>query len=509
MVSVEVGLLSHVEDTVCLHVIVTDTGIGIPEEARARLFDRFEQIDSSTTRRYGGAGLGLAICKKLTERMGGSIGVESTFGEGSQFWFTIEVGNAMPVEMKPETNSGASGARKILMVVPPGESRRTLTKNFEDAGVIVTACANAEDAMDATLIAEASFDAVVTYATLGEFSAKDLHTMLLYQGDGDSVGRFIVLPRGEAEVVSMEAISTEIKDLVVVPQPIDVKRIVGVISGRDRPRAPAVVEQNLDGAPRMRALVVEDNIINQKVIQGMLERLNQEVVIVGDGLEALRFVESDHCDIIFMDMQMPNLDGLETTRRLRGEALIAPEVPIVALTANASVFAAQSCFVAGMQGYITKPVDIPTLQRVLETVASGDSKGLRALASREMLGSEAQILDQRVFEDIADAFSQEQRVELISQLQTSIRDFDTQLSGFTEPESLAVQAHRIKGSSSMLGLFALSSSAKAIELASQSGDREKLSTAISGFRAIYDVTLSRLEGLIVGSAFSSAVVGVS
>ncbi|MBI3131761.1 MAG: PAS domain S-box protein [Acidobacteria bacterium] len=354
-VVVRMSLESRVAGGIHVHVEIQDSGIGIPAESQARLFQSFSQADGSMTRRFGGTGLGLAISRQLVHLMGGEIGVLSEPGQGSTFWFTLflPLSAKAPVALEPDL----AGAR-ILLVASPGRPRELLQRNLEGLGLTVE-CSGWEEADAALIQTPLPFRAVVvdgpslaeTASAWAQAQALIRPTVLLQLQKGAAgaavscLGR--PLRRGAlhaALATAMELRPPEIPEGVAAPPP--------------PPAAPT--------PKRGRLLVAEDNPVNQKVILRTLERLGYRAEVVGNGLEALEALRKGPYDLVFMDCQMPEMDGFEATAALRRlEALSGRHTPIVALTAHAMAGERERCLAAGMDDYATKPLQLEELKRVL------------------------------------------------------------------------------------------------------------------------------------------------
>ncbi|HTQ29639.1 MAG TPA: response regulator [Opitutaceae bacterium] len=353
---------------ITLRFAVTDTGIGIPREAQAKLFTPFVQADGSTTRKYGGTGLGLAICKQLVKLMRGEIGVESEPGRGATFWFTV------PFSLQPETAkvvhrpADVAGAR-VLVVDDNATNREIFTRQLASWHVKHAAVASGPEALDKLHAAAAvgeSFDAAVLDMQMpgmdGLTLAGRIHEDPLLNGMKmlilSSIGRTIPSAELAAAGVSFTLLKpvkqSQLHDALAsilvsrAPTPV-------------RPRRPAVPPAASAG--KLRILVAEDNPVNQRVALLQLERLGHRADVAANGLEVLSVIETVHYDVVFMDCQMPELDGYETTRRIRSQEAerrsrgetVTP-LRIVAMTANAMQGDREVCLAAGMDDYISKPV---------------------------------------------------------------------------------------------------------------------------------------------------------
>lgn len=332
---------SKKDDNNFIQFAVRDTGIGIPQDRMDRLFQSFSQIDTSMTRKYGGTGLGLAISKKLVELMGGIIWVESETGKGSTFFFTINAKEAPSI-----FNSELKG-RKILVIMDEGRLRNFVIDSLESWSMQPhAATSNVFDAITSDKFDLAIFDMQMKGS---ESLAKELY--------GNKAIPIIALGApGKHENLFVATVSSPILTSKL--------REAMLIAARKTNIAMHMPEMDIDRLP-LRILLAEDNIVNQKVGLRMLERLGYHADVATNGLEVLEALERQPYDVILMDIQMPEMDGLEAARRIR----MLPkgdEIYIIAITAHALKGDRETCFKAGMDAYISKPVRIEDLQDALE-----------------------------------------------------------------------------------------------------------------------------------------------
>ena len=351
-------------DHVFLRLSVQDSGMGIPPEVLPNLFRPFTQADGSTTRLFGGTGLGLAISRQLAERMGGAIGVESHVGSGSTFWFTVRVAAGT----EPARVSGrALAGRRILCVDDHPLAARGLGAAVTALGaesIVVTAGEAAMAQLREALAAGHPFDALVT-----DWHMPDTDGLALARRVGEDellAGLPIVLlttweERARGRQLRNSGIAT------AIPKPIRLMPLLAALRlalGGPHPAAdsglPRAADRDQSG-PRLRILVVEDNKVNQQVASLMLTKLGHRVDVAANGLEAVTAVQQIPYDVVFMDCQMPELDGYAATERIRRLAGPRARVPIVAMTANAMAGDREHCLAVGMDDYMSKPLDQATL----------------------------------------------------------------------------------------------------------------------------------------------------
>ncbi|MCP4658219.1 MAG: response regulator [bacterium] len=349
---------------------VTDTGIGISTENLDKLFRPFSQIDASPSRRHGGTGLGLAISKRLCELMGGRIWVESTLGQGSSFHFTLR-GQAAPPATPAESGPPAlpSGGRPALIVDPSVAVRRFLVSELASWGVATREAASAGEAL-AWLDSGEPLALAIVDARL-EMQDEPLAARMRRREERPELPLVLMAPAGWEE---SEALPSEEGMTTLVSKPLRqsrLRRALEEVSGRMPASAlPACPPgDRAEAAPASespRILVAEDNEINQKVILLMLRNLGYAADVVADGKQTLQALDRFAYPVILMDVQMPEMDGFETTRRIRMK-YAANDIPyIIAMTAHAKTEDRQCCLATGMNDYVAKPVRIESLRTALQ-----------------------------------------------------------------------------------------------------------------------------------------------
>jgi signal transduction histidine kinase/DNA-binding response OmpR family regulator len=350
---------------------VRDTGIGIPSSQMGLLFQPFTQIDDSTTRKHGGIGLGLVISKRLVELMNGRIWVESEYGKGSTFHFTIEAQAATDRRRQPRSNNIHLDLhdRRILIIDESVTNRRILTLQCQAWHMQVRATGSPVEALQWIRQGE-SFDTAVLSIRIGEMNGLTLAREIRKLRNSQNMG--LILQIG-AETVDLNEAGRMFG--AVLTRPVKASDLYNALLGMFA----AEIEESIRKStaelelfdPQMaerhplRILVVEDNAINQNLIVLLLEGLGYKVDLAGNGLEALIALRRQFYDAILMDVQMPEMDGLEATRRIRQEFDINQQPRIIAMTANALRGDRESCLRAGMDDYISKPVRIEDLVTVL------------------------------------------------------------------------------------------------------------------------------------------------
>jgi PAS domain S-box-containing protein len=350
-----------------LRVEVVDTGVGLSAEQSAKLFTAFVQADSSTTRRFGGSGLGLSICRRLIELMGGSIGVDSRVGHGSCFWFEL----TLPVAEQPSSARPAQELNgcSVLLVDAHPASLRILAAQLAAIGCRVTCASMA-------LEAEAAWNTLLASGQVPDVVILD-HALPDHPGTwvGDRVRRH---PAGaRVPIVLMTPLSAKPREAVdgylinrAIIKPVKASALEHCLSelvGRRHPK-PALDAVSTASLRGLRVLIAEDNVVNQMIGRKTLEKMGASVVVVENGRAAIDHLASADAHVVLMDCQMPGLDGYEATRMIRAGAAGAKarSMPVIALTAHASTDERVRCLAAGMDDHLTKPIDVSALRALLE-----------------------------------------------------------------------------------------------------------------------------------------------
>ncbi len=360
-------------DHAVLRFAVADTGVGLSSADIGRLFEPFTQVDASLTRPHGGTGLGLAIARRLVELMGGEIGVTSTPGTGSDFFFTLRLrrqgGSRLPL---PQPQPDLRGMH-VLVVDDSRTSRRTLCETLEAFTFRPTAVSSAEEALDAVRRARAGPSPAPYEVVLMDWKmpAMDgLEAARRIKSELEAPPRIILVTGYGREDVIHQA-DRDLLDGFLL-KPVNASLLFDAIMtaiGRDHPptgaeavaAAPPVTPA---GAAANRVLVVEDNLLNQEVAEELLTDMGFDVTLADNGQDALALLRGRPFDLVLMDVQMPLMDGFEATRAIRADATLAA-IPVVAMTAHAMSGDRERCLEAGMDDYVSKPIDTDRLGEVL------------------------------------------------------------------------------------------------------------------------------------------------
>ena len=515
---------------IAVEFTVRDTGIGIAAEQIHRLFNAFSQVDASTTRKYGGTGLGLAISERLIRLMGGAVKVESEAGKGSTFSFTLKTRRA-PEDAAGNRRAGEIGSiagKRILIVDDYPSNRRILGAQCAAWGlwtVEAETVAVALEAIAAANTADTPFDAVITDMLMPDQDGLDLaREVAAHRKTTRARMPVIVLssaPRAEAfagrevperwidayilKPARQSQLFNALLDALAPERPFH-------LAGPESVAPPGVVQTY---AGSLRILLAEDNPINQKIAVRMLERLGRPAVVTDNGAKALAAVLGGEFDCVFMDVQMPELDGLEATRRIIAGMTAAQRPYIIAMTANAMAGDREACIAAGMNDYIAKPVQMRNLADALAraanflarravAAAAGEAAQATQLPAHDGAGgnpasSAVGLLDMNqvdelislddtraVLEDFIEMYTT-QAPRRIGEIAAALaaEDFD----GMTRV------AHSLKGASGNLGAIGVAGLAERIEIAGKARDFGGVDAMLADLRARYRETESALRAL--------------
>ncbi len=359
---------------------VRDTGIGIPADRAATIFESFTQADVSTARRYGGTGLGLAICRRLCELMGGTIVAGSAPDAGTTVTFTVRgAGTALPRRDPLPGASSPLAGRRVLVVDDTAVNREILLRQTAAWGMHGRATGSPAEAC-AWIAGGEAFDLAVLDMRMDEMDGSALAAALRAQGADLPLVLMTSLGRSrDLDTAPFAAVLTKPLNPAQIYRTL--AGVLGVTGGRP-PAEPA------ETGPPLRVLVAEDHPVNQRLLLLLLEKLGQRADVVSDGAEAVAAVARRDYDVVLMDVQMPELDGLAATRRIRERS--GPQPRIVALTANALPGDREACLTAGMDGYLTKPLKRDELARELLRWRPGPALDPAALAElRGLVGEDA------------------------------------------------------------------------------------------------------------------------
>lgn len=551
-VVLKVSLLEFNPGDIRVKFEVSDTGIGLSAEQRSKLFQPFVQADGSTTRKYGGTGLGLSICRQLVDLMHGEIGVESVLGAGSTFWFELPYLLASSKESMADNVS--LPFKHALIVDDHGPTREIVSYLFHAWNLPSISAASAKDAL--RLTENHSFDLFILDYLMPEIDGLELCASLRAKPNCKD-GRIVLLTALHEEDLEERAMAAGCDAFLTKPirQEVILKCLSSIAetspgaarvtrtfyferkddlrrsgggdriaeraekaerAGRgqnpQRPREIQNMESGQNGseldsgaAPRARVLLVEDNPTNQIVASMELKNLNLDVALASNGEEALSALKTESFALIFMDCQMPVMDGYECVKQIRlKEAKCGKHVPVIAMTANAMEGDRERCIAAGMDDYISKPFEPELLASLVEKwlksaefsetgaqAQGGESAALApgscAVEAESCAGESS--LPPLLFDKFKSKFNETQAKQLLS---VFLPDTEKKLSELAQvldrqdADAAAKLAHGIKGAASMIFAEALAASAKELEAAGKAGQSERLGQLLAYMNADFE-----------------------
>jgi len=512
LIRISAGGVAHSDalgDVVPVRIEVSDTGIGIPLEVQSTIFDAFTQADASTTRTYGGTGLGLAICRELVGLMGGTIGVHSRVDAGSTFWLTIPfLTTEQPHE--PEHRNDIESSR-VLVVDDNETNRLILTRMLASWGATVFTAHDAAQAIvaldDAVERNEAFDTALIDYhmpGTDGMVLAEEM------RAKGHEQVRLVLLTssgqRGQAAAAKKAGMDAYLTKPVVAEQLRECLVTMHEAVGR-QPDRPIITKHQLAEkiSRRGRVLVAEDDPVNRKVAAGLLGSLGYDVQFAMNGAEAVAAVTTSVFDVVFMDCQMPVMDGFEASERIRSAEGSGHRIPIVALTASALVADRQRCLRAGMDDHLAKPIRRAELAAVLARFAN-DAPSLprQDTSSPPTDESSKTSISARLselFEGLDDLDVAIESTELLQSYQARAEAYYADLrsaSADGDVGRLQQVAHALTGMAANVGVDVVATRARVIEDAARNGNVSDIDAALA---ELYDAIVSA-DGAVV------ALVGV-
>jgi CheY-like chemotaxis protein len=488
-----------------LHFSIRDTGIGIPLEKQGRLFKSFQQVDASTTRHYGGTGLGLAISKRLTELLGGKIWVESESGKGATFHFTIVANSSASTSQPAWQAEQPQLARKRLLVVEDNPTNQhIITQRARQWGMAVEVVSSSSQGFE-LLANSPPFDAMILDLQLPDMDGLTLARQIRQQPYGRSVPLLLLSStrlRGDDPRPLESNVSVYVHKPIRPAQLLEALcRAMSIQLHREK-KAPAVpvLDTNLARRLPLRLLLADDNPINQKVGLSVLQKLGYRADLATNGLEVIKALEQKVYDLVFLDVQMPEMDGLEAARQICRRWPTDKRPCIVAMTGNALMGDREKCLAAGMDDYISKPVRVAELQAALERWGPLKSKknDTAFLARARASGADA-LLDQSVLTDLSSmragdgASLLQELIELflegapgrVAQIQQSVED----------PAALASHAHALKSMCLNLGAKRLIEICQRLETVGYAGRLENATVLLQELQSTFIHTKAQLMPL--------------
>jgi PAS domain S-box-containing protein len=511
-VALDLKVIEQSPDGTLVRCEIRDTGVGIPAHRMSALFKPFSQVDASTTRKFGGTGLGLSIVKRLVELMGGATGLTSEEGVGSVFWFTARFGASHQVNKTRRAPPAELKGQRVLVVDDNATNRKVIMGQLTLCGIEPVCASSADEAL--ALMRQAAgagrpFEAALLDhqmpgcdgAKLGQMIIRDDHLkstrMILLtssgqRGDGHKFAEigfagYLLKPVTQRDLTDclMLVLAIKAESWHLQSQPIVTRHALRTQRGR----------------AKHRILLAEDNAVNQKVACRTLEKLGYRVDVAADGRAAVDGWKSGRYDLILMDCQMPVLDGYEATREIRRLEAGQAHIPIVALTAHAMKGADVQCTAAGMDDYLTKPIERSQLEACLDQHLADqpvNHQDTVVLIGTPAVGSETPALDWDkllLASDGDETFARELATLFVAAgphaMQTiaaALRDRDYAQVGD--------RAHEIKGSAASLQATAASLAAACLEAAARAGDIDQMPELASQLDREVSRTIECLRGKV-------------
>ena len=474
-VVLRVAVESQSQKEVVLQISVRDTGIGIPAEKQQRIFEAFAQADSSTTRKYGGTGLGLAICAQLVELMGGRIWVESELGRGSTFHFTAKFELQREATKKqPELSGTTLRDLPVLVVDDNSTNRRILEEMITSWRMKPVAVGSGQAALEAVSEAHESgdpFRLVLLDSHMPDMDGFEVASKIKKDSRARGADLILLTSAGQrAELARAKDVGVTTTLVKPVKQSELWDAIIEILHAATQEKHKRPEEHTANrAAHRLRVLIAEDNPVNQELAVHLLERRGHDVTVAENGRKAIEAMEGHKFDVVLMDVQMPEMGGIEATQAIREkEKSSSGRIPIIAMTAHAMRGDREKCLTAGMDGYVSKPLDPQTFVQTVEALARGDKAAQvdDEEAKADPAGFDAGALlkrfngNRKLLKSLVRTFRAD-----CPNMMTRIR----KAIGAQQALELADAAHALKGSVGNFGRSSAFETAKQIEIAARGG----------------------------------------
>jgi two-component system sensor histidine kinase/response regulator len=501
---IEVGMIGRRDGQAIVHFQVRDTGIGIAADTMKTLFQPFVQADASTTRHFGGTGLGLSIVRRLVEMMGGAVGVESELGKGSTFWFTLPLQPAAGVPHSHPIELHRLG-RRVLIVDDHETNRRVLAGQLMHAGYEVSLATTGQEALH--LLRQGRADNHPYDIVIADYRMEDMDGATLGERiNGDpsiSNARIVILTSLDRHGDIRRFASLGFAGYLT--KPIRARELFDCL---DRVLAREAKEWHLQSQPIVTratlvsdeavrryqgtVLLVEDNPVNQKVAVRFLERMGCHVRVADNGAEGVRAFQEGRFDLILMDLQMPVMDGLTATRHIRELEQGRAPTPIVALTANAMAGQLQRCLEVGMNGFLTKPLEIARLHETLELYGMAVPASDGSPAPAQIANTPVDLARLNEITDGDPEFAYELASTFIASGEQVLEEIQAALDDL-DRNALSRAAHKLKGASANIHANALRELAYKLETQASNLDQPTLKGLVSDLREGFEAAAKFLK----------------
>jgi signal transduction histidine kinase/DNA-binding response OmpR family regulator len=485
---------------------VTDTGVGMAEETRARLFEKFTQADSSITRRFGGTGLGLAISKQIVELMGGGIGVDSELGRGSKFWFEVPLAPATTATVSRRELPRTLRGLRALVVDDTDINRRVLTRQLDALGM---SCVAIDDGFRAIGEIERAwhlgqpFDVVILDHMMPGLSG-EMVARRIRETPSISETKLII-----ASSAGSYGLSPDVRKIVdvVLTKPIREQSLLdgfAQIFGKPGQGAPSAEAPSRHGIAALqpvpqrplRVLLAEDHKINQRLAILLLKSANHRVEIAENGEEAVAAVTKSDFDVVLMDVQMPVLDGVQATKRIRELPPPKNTIPIIALTAHAMAGAREEYLAAGMDDYLSKPLEPEALFAALARASAGGAVPEAAEIAAEPAANGVTVFDPVRIATLRRLLPEGELSEFVRMFLQSLRSVGGRTEQFIAAKAfdeLAQEAHALAGTAGNVGAVWVAQCARDLEHACKAGGPVSIGPAAAALRQAVPQTQRELE----------------
>jgi signal transduction histidine kinase/DNA-binding response OmpR family regulator/HPt (histidine-containing phosphotransfer) domain-containing protein len=512
-------------DVFMLHFAVHDTGIGIPPDRLDRLFQSFSQVDSSTTRRYGGTGLGLAISKRLAELMGGAMWVESETGEGSTFHFTIKAQTApMPTPAYLQPSQPDLHGRRALIVDDNATNRRILTLQSQAWGMEPVVTASPLEALEWVRQGQ-HFDVAILDVQMPEMDGLVLAAEIQHLLGPDALPLVMLSSLGPREPgaedepfavyltkpIKASQLYNVLVDVFVADEGVGQAALVN--SGRFDPEMAARLP--------LRILLAEDNVVNQKLASRMLERMGYRADVAGNGLEVLEALKRQDYDVVLMDVQMPEMDGLEACQRIHQDWPAERHPRVIAMTANAMREDREACLAAGMDDYLSKPIHVDELVHSLSKcrpLITASNGGVDEVAPQKLDAEDAKPI---VGEEAIPGLSLSKLQSMAGgdqgfvkeMIQTYLEDAPRLLNDMrqaleqNDAAGLQLAAHSLKSNSAEFGAAKLSELSRALEKLGKAGELDGTADKLAQAESQYLQVAAALRQMALDIAAKGGAIG--